>query len=146
MSFTDKLWANITNCYVNDPGFFWEFIMFLVIFGCGIYLTIVVYRSIFGRDNYIEFLFMLMVCIASIIVNLPLVIVAYVLEVLGIKISTSYMWTYLPIPIVSTYVIKKILNRNSNFRKSERLQDSMATEEASPEFKPKKSKFPAFNV
>ncbi len=108
MSFFEKLISNICNCYTKDPGFFWGFLVFLVITGCGIYLTILVYRKIVGSEFYFKIIALLIFFFLGIILTLPIFLIEQALLFFGIEVKYQFLWVYIPIPILITILFKKI--------------------------------------
>ena len=123
MTFTEKLLNNINNCYINDPGFFWGFLIFIIVTICGIYLTLPVYRGYIGTQYFFKLLAFIIFFIISFIITLPIFLIEQAFGSFGIEIDNQYTWCYFPIPIIVTYIIKKkILDHDSRIIKTTEMQ------------------------
>lgn len=141
MTFTEKLLNNINNCYINDPGFFWGFFIFVIVTICGIYLTLPVYRGYIGSEYFFKVLAIIIFFIISFLITLPIFLIEQALGAFGIEIDNQYSWCYFPIPIIATYFIKKkLINHDPKIIKANQIQKASKLIRAETTHKRKRTK------
>ncbi len=109
MTFIEKLLNNLSNFYSNDPGFFWGFIIFLIVTACGLYLTLCAYKKIIGTDHYFQFIALLIFLPLAFLITLPIFLIEKVLLYFDFVIEPPYIWVYMPVPVLTTLLLKKVL-------------------------------------
>ncbi len=116
MTFSEQLINSINNCYTNDPGFFWGIIIFLIITGCGLYLTIPAYRKIIGTKYFFQLIALLIFVSLAFLITLPIFIIEQILLYFDFAVKPPYTWVYIPVPILSAIILKRVLKLNYEYK------------------------------